>query len=472
MQKSVLAEIVKSLQKKEIRELNKWLQSPAHNQRKDVVRLFEFMVKNTASTEDGFIKEKAWKYIFPREPFDDAYMRQVMYFLLKAVEEYLVFAESMDDRVRMQVALSRIYRQRKLDKAYRQAQRIGREHLEDQPLRNGYYLLNRFFLEQEEYEHKLSITQNDSVNLQEMADALEVWFLSERLALGNAMLAHRKVYQKANYNDGLLPQALPYITEKGLLDASTLALNYYSYMLSSHPDEETYYDHFEALLEEAPSKASKSEVRNYYLTALNYCIGKINRGRPEFTQRVFALYKSGFNTGVLIENDDTFRYTFGNAVGAALRNRDYEWAEQFIEKYQQHLEERHRDSVVKFNLSRVYFEKKDYDKAQRLLAYFEYDDLLFNIIAKTMLLKIYFELDEYDAFESLLDSLRIYLQRKEALDPARKTAYKNMISLMKKLLSLKIHSRAEREKFRALIMETNPLMERDWLLEQVKDTNS
>ncbi len=242
-------------------------------------------------------------------------------------------------------------------------------------------------------------------------------------------------------------------------------------MLSFHPDEETYFDRFEELLQKAPQKAPKSEVRNYYLTALNYCIGKINRGRTDFIQRVFALYKSGFHTGVLIENDDTFRYTFGNAVGAALRNRDYERAEQFIEQYKHHLEERHRDSVVNFNLSRVYFEKKDYDKAQRLLAYFEYDDLLFNIIAKTMLLKIYFEQDEYDAFESLLDSLRIYLQRKEALDPARKTAYKNMISLMKKLLSLKIHSRAEREKFRTLIMETNPLMERDWLLEQVKEVN-
>jgi hypothetical protein len=93
--------------------------------------------------------------------------------------------------------------------------------------------------------------------------------------------------------------------------------------------------------------------------------------------------------------------------------------------------------------------------------------MLQNIVAKTMLLKIYYEQDELDAFESLLESLRIYLQRKEALDPTRKAAYKNMISLMKKMLHLNVFSKAQREKFRELVLQTNPLAEREWLLKQV-----
>ncbi len=65
----------------------------------------------------------------------------------------------------------------------------------------------------------------------------------------------------------------------------------------------------------------------------------------------------------------------------------------------------------------------------------------------------------------LLDTT--YLQRKEALDPARKTAYKNMISLMKKLLHLNIFSKAQREKFRETVVKTSPLAEREWLLKQI-----
>ncbi|MBK6996347.1 MAG: hypothetical protein IPH31_15980 [Lewinellaceae bacterium] len=85
-----------------------------------------------------------------------------------------------------------------------------------------------------------------------------------------------------------------------------------------------------------------------------------------------------------------------------------------------------------------------------------------------MLLKIYYERDDFDAFESLLESMRTYLQRKEAPDPSRKASYKNMISVMKKLLQLNIFSKAQRETFREMVHKTNPLMEREWLLEQLE----
>jgi tetratricopeptide (TPR) repeat protein len=180
------------------------------------------------------------------------------------------------------------------------------------------------------------------------------------------------------------------------------------------------------------------------------------------------LYKKGLETGILLENNLLSRYTFGNAVGAALKIQQFEWAEKFIRDFEPHLEEKQRKSIVNFNLSRVYFEKGDYDKAQRLLFDFEYDDMLLNIIAKTMLLKIYYEQGEFDALESLLESMRIYLQRKEALDPARKTAYKNLISLMKKLLNHNPYSKTQTERLRSLVENTHPLMERDWLLRQLE----
>lgn len=468
MQKSVLVEIVTSLQKKEIREVSKWLKSPAHNQRKDVVDLFDYMIKYTADFSEAYQKERAWKAIYPNQAYDDAYMRQIMYFLLKAIEEYLVFTDFMNDKVKFQLSLARSYRKKKLEKAYKQAHRLGRDTLEAQPLRNDWYLLNRFFLAQEEYEYLMSITQNAPVNLQEAADALEKWFLEERLRISKDMLAHHRIYQKIRYDHGLIDQALSYVEEKQLISEPSIAVYYFTYRALTDPAEESYFDKLEHLIQHESNRFLPSEIRTLYLAALNYCVSKINQGRQDFARRAFLLYRQGLEEQILLENNIVSRYTFGNAVGAALRNREYEWAEKFITDFQHHLDEKERTSIVNFNLSRVYFEKNDYDKAQDLLMKFEYDDMLFNIIAKTMLLKIYYEKDEFDAFESLLESMRTYLQRKEALDPARKTAFKNMISLMKKLLSMNIYSRTQREKFRETVEKTNPLAEREWLLKQIE----
>ncbi len=467
MQKSVLVEILRSLNRKEVRDLQKWLQSPAHNQRSDVIQLFDFLVENSSREKALPEKEQAWKAVFPKEPYDDARMRQVMYFLLKNIEDFLVFSDLTDDPVKCQIALTKIYLQRKLDKSYRQASRLSHDYLVKQPLRNSYFLLQKTLLELEENNH-WDTSQNVAFNLQETSDALEKWFLAEKMRITYAMWAHQKVYQTANYDNGMLESILPYVGSSRMLNEPAIAGFYYAYMTILNPLEEQNFDELVKLIENAGALFNPTEARTLYVAAINYCIPKINQGHLDFARRAFMLYRTGLETGVLLDNNIVSRYTFGNAVGAALRVGEYGWAEQFIEQFQHHLDEKERQSIVNFNLSRVYFEKGDYNQAQRLLTRFEYDDMLFNIIAKTMLLKIYYEVSELDAFESLLESMRIYLQRKEALDPTRKASYKNMISLMKKLLNLNPYSKAQTERLHKLVLETQPLMERDWLLRQLE----
>jgi hypothetical protein len=470
MQKSVLIEIVQALQKKEVREIQKWLQSPAHNQRDDVQRLFDYLTQkpSKADIKDDFLdKEHAWKVVFPGKPYDDAYMRQVMYFLLKVIEEYLAFTEFSNNKVQFNLYLTRIYRERKLEKASKQAYRISTETLENQPLRDGYYLLQRFML-QKEYGQWTNVIANAAPNLQETSDALERLFLAEKINLALTMLAHKTVNQAANYDQGMLDFVLNYTKERNLLDEPAIGLYYYAFMAVSHQEEESYFAKLELLIQEHMPRFMQYELRTLYIAALNYCVVKINQGQDQYSRRAFELYRKGLEKHILIENNTIPRYTFGNAVGAAVRIGEFDWAEKFVHDFQGFLNEKERNSMANFNLARIYYAKGDYNRSQTLLTQFDYDYMFFNIIAKTMLLKIYYEKDEFDAFESLLESMRIYLQRKEALDQARKVAYTNMISLMKKLLNLNPYSKAQKAKLHEQVIATNPLMEREWLLKQLE----
>jgi hypothetical protein len=468
MQKSVLAEIVRSLSKKEQRDLNKWLQSPAHNQRQDVVKLFEFLAKHLTNGDSDVEKEQAWRAVFPAQPYDDAYMRQVMYFLLKAIEEYLVFTDICAEKGQFQLSLMHIYRERNLERAYHQAHRVGRDQMEKQPLRDSSYLFNKFLFEKD-YSQLPNVIKNASANLQETSDALEKWFLAEKMYNANAMLAHRSTYKTAYYNEGMLNEVLSFVQSQNLQETPAIAAHYYAYMTIVHPEEEYYFNNFETMILEGNEQHfKKTELHDLYRSAINYCTAKVNKGNLDYSRRALRFFKRGVENGVLLENNVITRYTFGNAVAFALKAGEFDWATSFIEKFQDHLEEKERWSIVNFNNARILFERGDYDKAQGLLTQFEYDDVHLNIIAKTMLLKIYYEREGFDAYESLLESLRTYLQRKEVLDPTRKSAYKNMISLMKKLVQVDTYSKIQSAKFRETVLSTNPLMERDWLLEQLK----
>ncbi len=468
MQKSVLVEIIRSLNRKEIREIQKWLQSPAHNQRQDVVRLFDHLVKTAPDENGDLTKASIWPALFPGEPFDDARMRQTMYFLLQSVEEYLAFTELSKDTVHIQTVLLKVYRNRLLERPFRHMMEAARKRQLTSPYRNSVFLREQHILEQELYFYLGTRKRDLEVNLQETTDALDLAYIADKLQIACRMLAHQSVNKQANYNMGLLVPTLDYVDQKGLLREPAIAVYYYGYKALTERDSESYFTELEKIIFEHGHLFPIAELREIYLLAINYCVGRFNAGEMGYAKRAFDLFKKGFEDNILLESGLISRFTFGNAIAFALRLKEYEWIEKFIEQFQHNLEEKFRRSVVHFNQSRLYFEKGDYDTAQRLLIQFEYDDMLLNIIAKTMLLKIYYEQGEFDAFESLLESMRIYLQRKEALDTHRKTAYKNLISIMKKLLHLNPYSKTQTERLRTLVQETNPLMEREWLLRQLE----
>jgi hypothetical protein len=468
MKKSVLLDIIRVLGKKEIREINKWLVSPAHNQRQDVVKLFDCLIENLTKEDVSLEKENVWKSIFPKEPYDDARMRQSMYFLLQSLEEYLAYSEMIKNPVHIQTILLEVYRRKKLEKPFKMTMEAARKHQNNSQFNDVDYLKAQHTLEKEQYLHLVGQNWNMELNLQETSSSLDIAYISDKLRLSCRMFAHQFIYKKINYDYGMLLSVFEFIEKNNLLEIPAVAVYYYGFKAINDQQNEEHYNNLEELILKHSQIFPESEFRELLLISINYCIGRMNAGIESYIARSFNLYKIGFENGILIENGIISKMSFGNAVSIALKLKEYEWAINFVEQFQSYVEEKHRKSMVHFNLSRIHFEKGDYNKAQRLLTQFEYDDILLNIIAKTMLLKIYYEQDELDAFESLLESMRTYLQRKEALDTNRKTSYKNMISLMKKLLHLNPYSKVQVEKMRELIMSTNPLMERDWLLRQLK----
>jgi hypothetical protein len=249
-----------------------------------------------------------------------------------------------------------------------------------------------------------------------------------------------------------------------------VAAYYYGFKSLTDRNNVTHFEHLKQILNEHSTAFPTAEIKELYRLAINYCINRINTGQEIFFQRAYELFYDGFGRSILIENNDTIpKNIFTNAVYSAIKTEHYDWAENFILQFSQNLEEKYRHSTVQFNLSRLYYEKGDFDKAQTLLREYEYDDMLMNAVAKTMLLKIYYILGEFDALESLIEAMRSFLQRKEALSSTHKAVFKNIIQLMKKLLHLNPYSKTQVEKFRVAVQETNPIQEqeRTWFLQQI-----
>lgn len=467
MKNNGLIQVLRTFSGKELRELRKWLQSPAHNLRDDVVRLYDFLLEEKRfSGEEGLEKETAFRHIYYRQTYDDAQMRQVIHFLLRVVEAFLTYQELQRDTVQSAKALASVYRRRQLDKFYEKAIREARDIQQEQPFRNGYFLRNEYLLEQERYTYLSRLKRAAPLNLQEASDALDVTFIADKLRQSCEMLSHQTVY-KTDYDIGLIREVLAYAEHKNLLRLPAIAIYYYGFKSLTEKENETHFGQLKQQILDHGHLFPPSEIRDIYLMALNYCIGRMNAGKEEYVRQAFELYQIGFEQRIFIENNRVSRYTFGNVILIGLRLKAFQWVESFIQTYQEYLDEKQRDSIVHFSTARLYYEKGDYDKAMRLLSQSDYDDILINLNAKTMLIKMLYEQQEYEVLESLLGSMQTYLQRKDVMG-YHKSHYKNIIRFTKKLLRTTPYSKDQKQKLREEILQANPMTEKDWFLRQME----
>lgn len=468
MEKSHLVHILRVLDKKEVKELRKWVASPAHNLRQDVVGLLDYLVAGQhLSSEKHLEKERAFQAIYPGKPYNDAEMRQAMHFLLKAIENFLVYNELLKDEVRTQTMLAKVYRKRQLPKLFQKTIEAGREIQEKQPYRNHQYFENEYFLQFEQFNYLSTLGRTVPLNLQEVSDSNDVSFIINKLQVGCIMLSHQKVFN-INYNLGLLEQVLQFVEQDvAMLANPAIAIYYYTYKANTDSNSEVHFANLKEQIQLHGDLFPLLEIRSIYLFAINYCIGKMNRGEIGYVREAFNLYQQGLSKDIFLENGLMSRFTFSNVVPIGLQLKEYDWVKSFIEQYQHFLDEKYRDSLVQFNLAHLYFETKDYKKAMSLIARFDYDDMLIMLVAKTMLLKMYYELDEFNALDSLLGSMKTYLQRKKVMG-YHKDNYKNIIQYTKKMLKLAHYDKEHIQKLKQEIEAANPLTERKWLLAQLE----
>lgn len=467
MKNSRIVNILKTFSKKEVRELKKWLSSPAHNQRDDVFFLFEYLFKNNHLEKEKYLeKTLVYKKLFPQEPFNDAKMRQVIHFLLKTIEDFLIYKSVIEDEARMKIILARVYRKRKLDKSFKKVLKITETIQNQSPHKDTHFYRNKYLIQREKYSYMEDKKHVTAMNLQEVSDTLDVTFVANKLRQSCLMLAHQAVY-KANYSIGLLVPVLEYVEQKKLYNIPAIAIYYYGYKAAIDFNNETYFQNLKMQINEYGSFFPKAELKDIFLMAINYCVRKMNAGNKNFIRESFELYREGLKREILIENNILSRWIFLNIVINGLKLKEFEWVKKFIEEYQSYLESKHRETFVLFCLARLYFEQKDYSQAMKLLIQIDYDGMLMNLAAKTILLKMYYELEELDALESLIESMRTYIQRKEVMG-YHKANYKNIIRYTKKLVRINPYDKSEIQKLKSEIEEVKPLTEKPWLLEQLE----
>ena len=386
--------------------------------------------------------------------------------LLKQVETFLIFRQVEQEEGMQKLLLARAQRKLQLSSFFERSVKEGHAVLK----KRGYYdssnLHLRYQLSDEYYDYIASHNRQERTNLQEVSDQLDHYFMATKLK--QACLSHsRFITNQETYRIGLLPSVLAEIeSDPDLLKVPAIAVYYHCYQAVVIGGKGKAFQELREVMDRYQAGFPNSEMRDIYLLAINYCIRRSNTGEEAFIAEALALYRQSLEKGYLLQDGVMPESAFGNISSLAIRLKEYEWAEYFTEHYYQRLPPAFRQTLYLLNLGKLHYAQGKTTQALRHLAQVEAKAPFLYLGAKVIQLKIFYETGELDALDSLLSSLKTYLQRYKKLG-YRRTHYQYFLRFTQRLIRLAPYDKKGRKVLAEDIRDTKLFQEKEWFLKQL-----
>jgi hypothetical protein len=177
----------------------------------------------------------------------------------------------------------------------------------------------------------------------------------------------------------------------------------------------------------------------------------------------FELNKIGVENQFFEKSDSIFPSEFLGIIGSATAVQEFDWAAEFIKKFQDKVDDQHRNTTVVLSSARILVEKNQHTQALDLLENINNEDPQFSLYLRLMTIQCYYELEYWDFIYDYLDRYKTHLtQRKSTPKNDQNLGALNTIKIVKLLL--------DRKKEPAFILQQIESMSnlhmRTWLMEK------
>lgn len=480
MKNSRLIELLKTFSGEELKSFGKFLESPFLKPPRNTIVFFNYLIKFYPDYDsDGLNKETVFEKLFPKQPYNEKKLINLMFDLTKAAEDFLAYITLKKDEIEYLLSLSRGYVDKKLSKHSMKVNKIIEKKLVPgfsiskdyfSKFRRLIHLKSAYYSEYNDFENLIESKQNsfEASSLQFLIDYSE--FLTVKISakitygkdLGNPFtqsiidcLDMEKLIKLLGQNDS--PQS------------SLIALHYYLLKIRMEPDVTDHFYKFRDLFYNNIQGLDREERSEMFNFLANYCAQKFTQ---EFIKEGLGVYKKMLEHDAYSNSENEYMQPlmYRNIVQFCLTLKEGDWLEIFIEKYDNVLNPDYKHAMKNLSYAYLYFMRKDFEKALVSISKINNEFSLFKTDVRNLTLKIYYELGHIEQAYSLIDSYKHFLSETKEVSEANKKVFRNYIKYF--LLLLKIKSGVSREKplfIKSNIERENNLVNKKWLMEKADE---
>jgi len=405
MKKVLQFDELKTLSKNEFREFGKFLNSPYINNRSEVTRLYEAIKRFYPDfNPEKMDEEILYKKIYPGKKFNAVLMRKAHSLIMIMFQKFIVDLRFKNNRMQYELELIESLRERKLLKLHSKRSRNYMKFLEE----------SKETMEVYEYTYKSEqnlrlLYESFTSQIKKSKNSLEkiyVYFFSVILNEHLHILNMTSEYYKY-VNVDLFNKIITYLADSEYRKKPLINLYYLMVKLKS-TGESAYFHELAAFRNFCFAKLDKEHNYNAVIILLDYCLVNIGSGNTEFRKEMFELSKI-LNAEDLTNEDATEPITFTNIIRNAAFLKQFDWIEQFVNRYKNNLHPSERSSIVNYCHGIVEFEKGKYTEALKLLSPLNLKWTNMKNDIKKIMIKCYYELGYFEELILQIDSYRHFV---------------------------------------------------------------
>lgn len=471
MQNSRLVQVLQTLSKKELDQLEAYLafvHKKGDNYNLSLLREFR---KHAPHYQHAALNKLALLDRWPTEQKGWT-SKQLSYQaseLTEHTEQFLLWQQFQRDKWQQSLQLYLIGFDRQLPFLQRKGQKRIEKWLQQYPYRDSEYYRRLLHWQLLQHEHAPRDHREPYPFLQGASDSLDRYFALQKTRFLWEMI-NVEAMLSFTYNKGIGEPLQKWLSEEPSTLSSEMNVRIYQLavrLLTNYEDTDPYYQLKELLLQPEVLLPA-AELRDLFTGLLNFCTRRLNQYADEtFRREFFTLNQHLLAKGWLLEEGVLSHWRYINLVTIGLALQEEKWVGDFIETYQSLLTDTMKENAYHYVKGLYHYHTRNFDAAQRALARVSFEEPFFNAGVRLLLVRIYYDADETDLLFHQLEANRLFLLRDSTITTKQKEQIQQFQHFLRRLSKLLPNDRAGRQTLRAELPSAEQILFRQWLLDRL-----
>ena len=483
MHKSKLILLLKTFSGEENIRFHDFLSSIYFNKNKTLIKFFEILRKEYPHFDsDKILKKNVYLKLFPENEFNEQVLKNLISDLLKLCREFLEIEIYEKDKNEKQLNLLKQLTGRNADPVYfTELKNFEKQlnELSELSEKSFYYL---YQLEELKISFHLERNEQPKVieKVMKSGEFLLLYFHLHLTKIISNLNVNKHTY-KVDYKTNLpgeffdninFEKVIKYMKEKDISYSEIVEMYYLRVICNSQQFNEKNYFKFKELVIKNLNLLDRVETYGLFNALETFNMKYYSTSNEFFMNELLDIYKTEIENG-FYKFSDTSPVTlmkFRNTFNSAVRSGEFEWAENFLDDFQNDVIESDRNNLIKISHAQINFETGDFEKSLELISEINPDHLYLKIDIRNLTLMSYYELNYLDSAISAIDSFKHFISSNKSLSDHFKESNIRFANSLNSLILFK--EKDQKEKLADLKIDLIPFKgERriNWLMEKIDE---